>query len=295
MEPVNKCISAFVSAIICLCSTTKLFGQNINFYPDEFGSTFQTLSLTNPAYIDLLPSSHIKVGSKNNLGIFNDIRTIYAQGNFIVKQHAINKHWIGADFISEQEGPIIRKNRVRFNYSLQKRLRDELFITLGTHLGLASFDYNGSKSVSQGAGIGPDGSFALLIKYKTWRFGTHINQIFNQAYKPQITTFNFPIYYGYYIDKTWELKSDYEIRVFHLNHLLVNERSLSTLGINFDYKQQMGIGFNYHHSRFLTSTAYLKINSLKGLQLFFSYNTPIQELSESKLNALELGMSISFD
>lgn len=271
--------------------------QTINFYPDQFGTTPQTLSLTNPVYLDIMPFQGIRIGSKNNTGAFSEIRTIYAQGNINVQQHN-NQHFIGADFISEQEGPVIRKNRMHFDYALQKKITDELFISFGSHLGLASYDYNGKKSTSQGSSIGPDGSIAFLMKYKNWRVGMHLNQFFDQLYKPKTTTFNYPSYHGYYIDRTWKLNDGSELRIFHLNHILKDQSNIISVGTNFEYKKALGLGVIYHYNYYITPSLYFKLekatNYLKGIDIYFSYNTVIQNLSESNINSFEVGMSISF-
>ena len=250
MKTINNYNTTFYVIIICLFNLKQIKGQNIEFYPDQFGNSYQTLTLTNPVYKDLTPLSTIKTGTKSKTGILNDVRTIYAQGCFQIKEINNNKHWMGIDFLSAQEGPIIRKNRMRLNYALQKQINNNLNISLGTHLGIASFDYNGAKGTSQGSSVGPDGSLAILIRFKEWRVATHINQIFDQIYRPKTIIFKYPIYYGYFIEKVITLSLNSELKIFHLNQIFKNKRNFTTFGTNYEFKKTMGIGINYHHYKF---------------------------------------------
>lgn len=286
-------------SLFCLFNLKQVVGQNIEFHPDQFGNSYQTLTLTNPVYIDLASMSMVKTGTKIRTGILSDVRTIYAQGYFEIKEVNNNKHWLGIDFVSAQEGPIIRRNRMRINYSLQKQINNDFNIALGTHLGLASFDYNGAKGTTQGSSIGPDGSLAILLRFRKWRMATHINQIFDQVYKPKTITFKYPIYYGYFIEKVISLSSNSEFRIFHLNQIFKNRRNFTTIGADYEFNKTMGIGINYHHCKFLTSTVYSHLGniltSVKGLKAYFSYNAIIQKQSDTHINSIELGLSFSFE
>lgn len=274
----------------------SILAQTINFYPDQFGHVSQYLSLINPVYFNTASLHGFKSASKAGTGAFSEINTLYLQGNYTITKNS-NQQWIGADLQTEQEGPVIRKNRIRVHYALKKNIARYLFVSFGAHLGLATYGYQGKSSNAQGSSNGPDGSLGLLINYKNWNMGMHLNQFFNHLYQPKNTSFRYPIYYGIYLDKSWKLNQGSKCKLFVLNHFLQQRSFLTTLGGSYLIKELLELILNYTHNQYLTPSIGFKLkkgeSELEKIAFFFAYNIPIQTLASSQISSFEIGLKIN--
>ena len=113
---------------------TVCFSQTTVGLPVQFIQFFKTYSLVNPASIATDSSLNFNVGNRSLLGAFIGVRTFLLYGNVPLKPFESNKtnHMIGLNFINDQEGSFINRNRVSLLYSIAIPLSEKNLILNNT-------------------------------------------------------------------------------------------------------------------------------------------------------------------
>lgn len=203
---------------------------------------------------------------KNRLGIFSDIRTLYAEGLFGINE----RQTAGLKIYSEQETSLFRKTSAVLTYGLGIELSEQLEWRLATDISAINIYFGPSKSTAGGSAWTFNGNFSSSLLHEKFELGLALQQVPHQSIAPINYSFQLRSFFsGYAMYKTTfgnfdlhsALRSRYSdiLRLYFDNHIIYQ----NTIGLLLSISRKYQVGISYKHETLHTS--YTFIMSYKGV------------------------------
>lgn len=203
---------------------------------------------------------------ENRLGLFSDIRTLYAEGIFGIKK----RHITGLKIYSEQETSLFRKTSAAWTYSLGVELSEQWEWRVATDFSGINIYFGPSKSTAGGSAWTFNANLSTSLLHENFELGLGMNQIPHQSIAPINYSFQLESYYlGYALYKTTfrnfdihtALRTRYtdNLRIYFDNHIIYQ----NTAGLLLSISRKYQVGITYTHESI--HTRYTFIMSYKGV------------------------------
>lgn len=271
--------------------TIVCYSQQIqNFYlPDYYSSTaLDHLALINPAWTADEKRATLNSLYKSRSGLFNEVATITAYGDVLLNSKSNVGQVARVLFQNEKEGPYISSPKFYGNYAVKIPLREDLFLSAGLALGVASISFTAPSGM--GKGSAPDVNAGLILKYRKTEIGAASYQLLNNS----ITAINSPLlfkrFYQFYFQSEKDLSEYLTLRA-HLFYRPQPYRDLGNAALLLCYKETIAFGGMYQYQRGTSFLASLYLNqSNNPIILNFSFNSLFLSNRLLTTGSYELGL-----
>lgn len=199
---VNKLILLFfiiIGKVLVTNDSSTLTAQERIIFNPSYSNFLLNHGFYNPAAYSF-EKAQVGVYYGSGLGAFSKIRDLFAEG--VVRR---SEHTAGVKFYSEQKTVLFGKNKLEALYAYQMRLSNNLTFSLGTEIGIANINFDGSQAVAGGSAWGIDFSMGGQVMFKDFKIGFVIQQIPESRIQPLQFEFVLKQYYDLSLSNRFEI------------------------------------------------------------------------------------------
>lgn len=195
-----------IGKVLLISHSSSLIAQERIIFNPHYSNFLLNNGFYNPAAYSF-QKAQIGVYYGSGLGAFSKIRDIFSEA--VIRK---SDHTAGLKFYSEQKTVLFGKNKIEALYSYRLKLSDDLDLSLGTEIGIANINFDGSQAVAGGSAWGMDFSIGGQIAYQDLKIGFVIQQIPQAMIQPLQFEFVLRRYYDLSISNSIALSRQLTLR-----------------------------------------------------------------------------------
>lgn len=276
----------FIFFIPCLarCQQTNVL------YPDLYTQYVANMYLVNSAYIPSETRTDLSAYYKFQTGIFKEVSTLAFSAAKLYERDNNSTHSLRLSAFNEKQGPYISSPRAYANYGYELSLSEETKLAGGIAVGIAGMSYTGITSTGDATEYLPDASAGVILKYKTFQFGTAGLQLPNSKTKT-ISQMELKRYYHFHVIHELDLAYNWKWKYYALYRILPLIPDQLWAGSSLTFSDAVGFGATVRSNAGISIFAEFALDSERDrLKFIFNYNSSFFKLAPAFQNSMELGV-----
>lgn len=271
-------------------------------YPNEahapFDLFFRFQEYYNPALNGYSAGREVSLGYHNQVGLFSAIRTYYARANWSLRSDSADvrtRQCLGLNFIGNQEGEFINRNRLSGAYAFHIRVSRNNWLSAGATGSLISYAYQSNTASGGGSDAAWSVNAGLAMHSNTYFIGVAVSDLNNPSVNPIAVPTLLHRYVNVTAGKKFLFSPDWHTWQYVLTQFLWSNQFYFQYAGVFTYKKYSGgVFYQYQNGAGLM----LGIEGLRfghnEFKAMASYKLPLSNLSRLDLNTFEMSAALKF-
>ena len=261
------------TCVLILLNLSFTRGQQRDYYlPLSYESTSST-SIHNPSLINLEKDWKVQAIFQGRTGSFSNVYNAGLKADIKVNDIASDHESIlGLNILNEKENGFISKTRAHLAYVRRQKLAEEMFLSLGTYLGVYNFLLKSSNVVEGASALTIDGDVGINMEIRNSAFGAGIAQMFNSTFVLISTENKLKRYYQLHVIQKIDFSPDYAAELGGF-YFLNREDAMYQGFLKVTYAQKFFAEADYIDNRGLTMTLGAEMNLQQERKFALSFSS----------------------